>query len=145
MKNSLRRGDGFRSEELRSGAPNLRSAVKDGWIRFVGATRQKGGFGLRQHRRRKGKSRLAGLSWLKLNRDPVDLTVMALNYLGPAVARANTTGKRVVVLVPDDRLGQVFRAALALSQSTRATDRLIDIVVDPPSETDFPAAGARPH
>jgi hypothetical protein len=61
--------------------------------------------------------------------DPVELTVLALNILGPALSRATTTGKKVTVSVPDARTGAIFRAALAQSQQTRATDRLIDIVI----------------
>ncbi|MGH6990458.1 MAG: hypothetical protein ACREFD_12865 [Stellaceae bacterium] len=66
--------------------------------------------------------------------DPVELTVMALNILAPALSRANTTGKRVMVTVPDSRIGDIFRAALALSQEVRATDRLIDISVAEPDD-----------
>lgn len=59
---------------------------------------------------------------------------MALNILAPALSRANTTGKRVMVTVPDSRIGDIFRAALALSQEVRATDRLIDIIVAEPDD-----------
>jgi hypothetical protein len=101
----------------------FRSAVKHGWIRFVVA-RQNGRFGLRR-RRRNGKAFpfLTGLV------DPVELTVMALNILAPALSRATTTGKKVTVTVPDAQTGAIFRAALKQSQQTRATDRLIDIVM----------------
>jgi hypothetical protein len=91
---------------------------------MVGATRQKRPFG---QRRRRGEAQVfpffAGII------DPVELTVMALNILGPALSRANTTGKKVTVTVPDERTGKIFRAALSQSQQTRATDRLIDIVI----------------
>ena len=123
----------------------IRSAVKDGWTRFVGATRESRGFHLPGRRVRKGKNRLARLSWLKLKVDPVELTVLVLNTLGPAMARANTTGKRVVVSVPDARLGEIFRSALSRSQSTRATDRLIEIVVDPMEDEDRLPAGTKRH
>jgi hypothetical protein len=102
----------------------FRSAVKHGWIRFVGATRQKGPFKLRR-RRHKGAPVFPFFTDLI---DPVELTVMALNILAPALSRANTTGKKVTVTVPDARTGEIFRAALAQSQQIRATDRLIDIV-----------------
>jgi hypothetical protein len=113
----------------------FRSAVKHGWIRFVGATRQNGGFGLRR-RRRKAK----GLPFFTGLIDPVELTVMALNILAPALSRATTTGKKVTVTVPDAKTGAIFRAALSQSQQTRATDRLIDIVTVDDEE---PSSGRR--
>jgi hypothetical protein len=121
----------------------FRSAVKHGWIRFVGVTRQNGPFQLARRRGRKPKPANARLTFFKNVVDPVELTVMALNILAPALSRANTTGKRVIVTVPDRRTGDIFRAALALSQEIRATDRLIDIVVAQP---DGGLAAARvPH
>jgi hypothetical protein len=104
----------------------FRSAVKHGWIRFVGVTRPNGGFGLR---RRPGRGKAPISSFFADMVDPVELTVLALNILGPALSRATTTGKKVTVSVPDARTGAIFRAALAQSQQTRATDRLIDIVI----------------
>ena len=120
----------------------FRSAVKHGWTRFVGATRPNGRFQLAQRRGRKRKPPLTALALFKNAVDPVELTVMALNILAPALSRANTTGKRVIVTVPDPRTGEIFRAALALSQEVRATDRLIDIVV---AESDDGLAMGRPH
>jgi hypothetical protein len=38
-------------------------------------------------------------------------------------------GKPLTVTVPDARVGEIFRAALAEMQKTRSTDRLIDIVI----------------
>ncbi len=104
----------------------FRTAVKHGWIRFVGAARQKRPFG--QRRRRHGDAAPVFPFFAHLV-DPVELTVMALNILAPALSRATTTGKKVTVTVPDRRTGDIFRAALVQSQQTRATDRLIDIVV----------------
>lgn len=109
----------------------FRTAVKHGWIRFVGATRQKRPFGLRR-RRRSGAAPV--FPFFAEFIDPVELTVMALNILAPALSRATTTGKKVTVTVPDERTGEIFRAALVQSQQTRATDRLIDIVIDAPAE-----------
>jgi hypothetical protein len=124
----------------------FRSAVKHGWIRFVGVTRQNGRFQLPRRRGRKGKPPLAGLTLFKNAIDPVELTVMALNILAPALSRANTTGKRVIVTVPDARTGEIFRAALAQSQEVRTTDRLIDIVLaEPGSNTFAERSGRRPH
>lgn len=109
-------------------------------------TRQDGRFQLPRRRRRKGKPPLPGLTIFKNTVDPVALTVMALNILAPALSRANTTGKRVVVTVPDARTGEIFRAALALSQEVRATDRLIDIVVaDSLDDTLIVRHGRRTH
>jgi len=109
----------------------FRTAVKHGWIRFVGATREKRGFGLRR-RRRNGRAPV--FPFFAEFVDPVELTVMALNILAPALSRATTTGKKVTVTVPDQRTGEIFRAALVQSQQTRATDRLIDIVIDTAAE-----------
>jgi hypothetical protein len=100
----------------------FRSAVKHGWIRFVGATRQK------RLQRRRNNGHAPVFPFLADIVDPVELTVMALNILAPALSRATTTGKKVTVTVPDQRTGEIFRAALMQSQQTRATDRLIDIV-----------------
>jgi hypothetical protein len=61
--------------------------------------------------------------------DLVALTVLAVNRLGPATLRTVSTGKPLTVVVPDARIGEIFRAALAETQKTRLTDRLIDIVV----------------
>ncbi len=113
----------------------FRSAVKHGWIRFVGAARQKRPFGQRRWRH-DGSAPVfpffAGLI------DPVEVTVMALNILAPALNRATTTGKKVTVTVPDARTGAIFRAALEQSQQIRATDRLIDIVIAEAAEASRP-------
>jgi hypothetical protein len=104
----------------------FRTAVKHGWIRFVGAARQKRPFG--QRRRRHGGTAPVFPFFPHLV-DPIELTVMALNILAPALSRATTTGKKVTVTVPDRRTADIFRAALSQSQQTRATDRLIDIAI----------------
>jgi hypothetical protein len=117
----------------------IRSAVKHGWIRFVGATRQNGRFGLR---RRGRKGPLPGfLRFKKI--DPVELTFLALELLAPALHRANTTGKRVAVTVPDKNTAEIFRAVLAQSQRNRATDRLIEIVVAEPPAVETRKRGAQ--
>ncbi len=61
--------------------------------------------------------------------DPVLLTMLAVNRLGPATIRSATSGKAQTVAVDDDRVARIFRAALEEMQKTRRTDRLIDIVV----------------
>lgn len=113
----------------------FRTAVKHGWIRFVGAARQKRPFG---QRRRRPKGAAQVFPFFANMVDPVELTVMALNILAPALSRATTTGKKVTVTVPDPRTGEIFRAALVQSQQIRTTDRLIDIVVAETAETARP-------
>jgi hypothetical protein len=61
--------------------------------------------------------------------DPVALTMMAVNQLGPATMRTATNGKSLQIEVPDERVAQIFRAALEEMQKKRTTDRLVDIVV----------------
>ncbi len=61
--------------------------------------------------------------------DPVALTVLALNRLGPATFRTVSLGTCVTVTVPDHATGAIFRAALGQTQKARATDRLIRIEV----------------
>jgi len=62
--------------------------------------------------------------------DPVDLTVLAVNCLAPATLRSATYGKALRVVVTDERVGAVFRAALEQMRRQRSTDRLIEIVVE---------------
>jgi len=126
------------------GERRLRSAVKTGWTRFVGATRQNGKFALPRRRARGGKNKLPALFKFKPEIDPVELTVLALALLGPAIRRANTIGKPLSVVVPDARIAEIFRAALAVSAEERGTDRLIKIVVEePPVAAAAPAAKAK--
>ncbi len=70
--------------------------------------------------------------------DPVALTMLAVNRLGPATVRTATNGKALTVAVPDARTADIFRAALQEMQKTRRTDRLVDVVV-----TAEPASGRR--
>jgi hypothetical protein len=62
--------------------------------------------------------------------DPVALTVLAVNCLAPATMRSSSYGKALKVVVPDIRIGEVFRAALEQMRATRSTDRLIEIVIE---------------
>lgn len=64
--------------------------------------------------------------------DPVSLTMLAVNRLGPATIRTATNGRALTVAVADERIARIFRAALGEMQKTRATDRLIDVVVAAP-------------
>ena len=129
------------------GERRLRSAVKTGWTRFVGATRQNGKFALPRRRGRNGKNKLpAALFKFKHGIDPVELTVLALNLLGPAIRRANTIGKPLSVAVPNARVAEIFRDALARSAEERGTDRLIKIVIEePPAPAPALTGAKRPH
>jgi hypothetical protein len=122
----------------------FRSAVKYGWIRFVGAARPNGRFGLR--RRPRGGKEQPIYPYFADMIDPVELMVVALTVLAPALNRANTTGKKVTVTVPDEQTGAIFRAALMQSQQFRATDRLVEIVTaDGADEPDVAVPRRRPH
>jgi hypothetical protein len=61
--------------------------------------------------------------------DPVALTMLAVNRLGPATVRTATNGRALTIAVPDARTADIFRAALQEMQKTRRTDRLVDVVV----------------
>ena len=110
----------------------FRTAVKHGLTRFVGAARPRR-FKLRRSGRRIANDAVTTLAVTAIEAerelDPVALTVLAINRLGPAMMRAVVYGRPLVVTVPDARTGEIFRAALAETQQTRCTDRLIDIVV----------------
>ena len=62
--------------------------------------------------------------------DAVRIAVLAIESLGRASMRACFTGTEVRVAVPDALTAAIFRAAIAETSRTRATDRLIRIVVD---------------
>ena len=99
----------------------LRSAMKHGLIRLFSAARPR----RRLIARRRRAHRPAPAAAV----DPVALTVLAVNRLGPATLRTVANGRPQTVRVPDARTGEIFRAALAQMQQTRLTDRLIDIVI----------------
>ncbi|MDE2165387.1 MAG: hypothetical protein KGJ66_03495 [Alphaproteobacteria bacterium] len=61
--------------------------------------------------------------------DPVLLTMLAVNRLGPATIRTATSGKAQTIAVDDERIARIFRAALGEMQKIRTTDRLVDVVV----------------
>jgi len=107
-----------------------RNAVKHSWTRLFGAERRRYRFSIRRRRRAKlgGPQPATGPSAMPI--DPVALTVLAVNRLGPATLRTVANGKPLTVTVPDARIGEIFRAALAEMQKTRLTDRLIAIAVD---------------
>ena len=90
--------------------------MKHGWMSFIQAARP--------HRAR---HRVTAVPAPTI--DPVALTMMAVNRLGPATVRTATNGKALTVAVPDARTAEIFRAALSEMQKTRITDRLVDVVV----------------
>lgn len=94
----------------------LQAVVKQGWTSFIQAARP--------HRARHRAQPLPPPVV-----DPVALTMMAVNRLGPATVRTATNGKALTVAVPDARTAEIFRAALSEMQKTRCTDRLVDVVV----------------
>lgn len=61
--------------------------------------------------------------------DQAALVAMALIRLSPACARVAVTGLPHTVTVPDAHTAEVFRAAIAQSAKTRASDHLVRIVV----------------
>ena len=62
--------------------------------------------------------------------DPVRIAVLAMESLGRASMRASFTGTEVRVTVPDAATAAIFEAAIAETMRSRATDRLIRIVID---------------
>jgi len=102
----------------------LSKAVKHGWTRLMIAARPRYRLARRRRRHHAATAPAAPPAV-----DPVALTVLAVNRLGPATLRTVANGKPLKVTVPDARIGDIFRAALAEMQKTRATDRLIDIVI----------------
>lgn len=64
-----------------------------------------------------------------LTPDPVALAICAIDRIGPASVRACASGIEVCVVVPDEAIAAVLRAALAQTAQWRATDSLIRISV----------------
>jgi hypothetical protein len=65
--------------------------------------------------------------------NPIALTVMAVNRLGPAMLRAVSYGTEVLVTAPNLATCEIFRAALRETQKRRTTDRLIRIQIAEPA------------
>jgi hypothetical protein len=107
----------------------LRSAVKHGWSRLVSAARPRYRVAAPAHARHFPVV-APGTTPPPRGVDLVALTILAVNRLGPATLRGVAHGKPLTVTVPDQRTGEIFRAALQEMQKTRLTDRLIAIVVD---------------
>lgn len=94
----------------------IHTAVKHRWTSFLRAARA------HRPRREVVPPAAAGV-------DPVVLTMLAVNRLGPATLRSATHGRAYTVAVPDARTAEIFYAALQEMQKTRRTDRLVDIIV----------------
>jgi hypothetical protein len=111
----------------------LRVAVKHGWSRLVSAARPRYRIAAQARERNFpiiATSAGGAMPPAAVSADLVALTILAVNRLGPATLRTVAHGKPLTVTVPDARIGEIFRAALAEMQKTRLTDRLIAIVVD---------------
>lgn len=67
--------------------------------------------------------------------DLVALTILAVNRLAPATLRSAAYGKAHKVVVSDELVGAVFRAALEQMRLQRSTDRLIEVVVEEPGHS----------
>jgi hypothetical protein len=102
--------------------------MKQGWNRWLGVARPRYRFARRWRRPRHVAGPLASASPSPAL-DPVALTILAVNRLGPATLRTVANGRPLRVTVPDEQVRAIFRAALAEMQKTRTTDRLIDIVI----------------
>lgn len=103
-------------QQLAERHQRFQAAVRQGWKHLIRSARP--------HRARRRLDR-AGQPQI----DPVALTMLAVNRLGPATVRTATQGRALVIAVPDARTAEIFRAALQEMQKTRRTDRLVDVVV----------------
>jgi hypothetical protein len=102
----------------------LHAAVKHGWTSFLQAARS--------HREPRVLAR-APMATPMAAVDPVALTMLAVNRLGPATLRTATHGRALTIEVPDAQIAEIFCAALQEMQKTRRTDRLVDVVVAGPA------------
>jgi len=103
-------------QQLAERHQRFQAAVRQGWKHLISTARP------RRARQRPARSRQTAI-------DPVALTMLAVNRLGPATVRTATQGRALVVAVPDAHTAEIFRAALQEMQKTRRTDRLVDVVV----------------
>ena len=116
--------------------------MKQGWDRLFGVARPRYRFA-RQWRRHRHVAGPLPVAAPTPAIDPVALTILAVNRLGPATLRTVANGRPQSVTVPDEQVGAIFRAALAEMQKTRLTDRLIDIVIaDRPPDARRTSTGA---
>jgi hypothetical protein len=63
--------------------------------------------------------------------EQVALVALAIDRLAPASLRAVASGRPVDIQVPDAETARIFRAALELTATRRATDRLLTVSVGP--------------
>jgi hypothetical protein len=127
--------------------PGLTAALTKGFVRMLGAVPRR--------RATRGGWRRSGRGLQRFFRrapatppvvvappaaDPIAMVVMAIDRLGPAAIRACCSGVNVRVTVPDDETAKVFRAALAVTQTRRTTDRLIEVIVDEKRGAESPRA-----
>lgn len=103
-------------QQLAERHQRFQAAVRQGWKHLISTTRPG------RTRQRPDRARQAAI-------DPVALTMLAVNRLGPATVRTATQGRALVIAVPDAHTAEIFRAALREMQKTRRTDRLVDVVV----------------
>jgi hypothetical protein len=97
-------------------------ALRGGWGRLVQAMRARP-FPRRRRARRRSEVQPAPAI------DPVELTIMAVNRLGPATLRAVSNGVPVTVAAPDRETAEIFRAALLRMGTARPTDRLVSVAL----------------
>lgn len=117
--------------------PGLTATLTKGFVKMLGAVPRRGTANARRAWRspdfrrffRRGDDATV-LPLVPEAADPIAMVVMAIDRLGPAAIRACCSGVSVRVTVPDDQTAAVFRAALAVTQTRRTTDRLIEIIVD---------------
>lgn len=121
---------------------SITARMKDTLSRTVQAARQKsplrfaGGF--RPGLKRKPNEIAAPLSAVALDDmleetetvDPIVLSALALEVLGPATMRAAVEGRTVTVTVEDAELAEQLRAVLRETAKRRPTDRMIQILDD---------------
>lgn len=110
----------------------LGAAMKTGWTRLLDAARPHRGFSIgrqQSHSRSFFFPPVASAPVPVPAIDPVALTILAVNRLGPATIRSSTNGKAVFITVPDERIGDIFRSALTEMQKVRRTDGLVEIIV----------------
>lgn len=106
------------------------AAMKTGWTRLLDAARPRTGFSIGRQQPHPRSFFFPPVAPAPVPAvDPVELTILAVNRLGPATIRSSTTGKAVSITVPDARIGDIFRSALAEMQKARRTDRLVEIIV----------------
>lgn len=103
-------------QQLAERHQRFQAAVRQGWKHLISTARP------RRARQRRKSARQPAI-------DPVALTMLAVNRLGPATVRTATQGRALVIAVPDAYTAEIFRAALQEMQKTRRTDRLVDVVV----------------